>query len=152
MKYSFKKFFFAASIFLFLFDFSSCVIEPRPFYLTYESKYGIVPEKKKIPVNTVLTEKELPTLYSEDHTFKGWYEEGIKAVIAKFTDLINNDGKVESVNEKRKKRLAYEIMKNKEGFYVVFNFEAKPELIAELERNYRIDDSVMKFITIKKED
>ena len=79
-------------------------------------------------------------------------EEGIKAVIAKFTDLINNDGKVESVNEIGKKRLAYEIMKNKEGFYTVFNFEAKPELIAELERNYRIDDNVMKFITIKKED
>ena len=37
-------------------------------------------------------------------------------------------------------------------FYTVFNFEAKPELIAELERNYRIDDNVMKFITIKKED
>ena len=79
-------------------------------------------------------------------------EEGIKAVIAKFTDLINNDGKVESVNEIGKKRLAYEIMKNKEGFYTVFNFEAKPELIAELERNYRIDDNIMKFITIKNED
>ena len=79
-------------------------------------------------------------------------EEGIKAVIAKYTDIINNEGKVESVNEIGKKRLAYEIMKNKEGFYTVFNFEAKPELIAELERNYRIDDSVMKFITIRKED
>ena len=79
-------------------------------------------------------------------------EEGIKTVIAKFTDLINNDGKVESVNEIGKKRLAYEIMKNKEGYYTVFNFEAKPELIAELERNYRIDDNIMKFITIKNED
>ena len=79
-------------------------------------------------------------------------EEGIKALIAKYTDLINNEGKVESVDEIGKKRLAYEIMKNKEGYYTVFNFEAKPELIAELERNYRIDDSVMKFITIKKED
>ena len=79
-------------------------------------------------------------------------EEGIKAVIAKYTDIINNEGKVESVNEIGKKRLAYEIMKNKEGYYTVFNFEAKPELIAELERNYRIDDSIMKFITIKNED
>ena len=79
-------------------------------------------------------------------------EEGIKAVIAKYTDIINNEGKVESVNEIGKKRLAYEIMKNKEGFYTVFNFEAKPELIAELERNYRIDDNIMKFITIRKED
>ena len=79
-------------------------------------------------------------------------EEGIKALIKKYTDIINNDGKVESVDEIGKKRLAYEIMKNKEGYYTVFNFEAKPELIAELERNYRIDDSVMKFITVKKED
>lgn len=79
-------------------------------------------------------------------------DEGIKALIKKFTDIINNEGKVESAEELGKRRLAYEIMKNKEGFYVVFNFEAKPELIAELERNYRIDDSVMKFITVKKED
>ena len=79
-------------------------------------------------------------------------EEGIKAVIAKYTDIINNEGKVESVNEIGKKRLAYEIMKNKEGYYTVFYFESKPELIAELERNYRIDDSIMKFITIRNED
>ena len=79
-------------------------------------------------------------------------EEAMKALVTKYTDIINNEGKVESVNEIGKKRLAYEIMKNKEGFYTVFNFEAKPQLIAELERNYRIDDSVMKFITIKKED
>ena len=79
-------------------------------------------------------------------------EEAMKALIQKYTDIINNDGKVESVNEIGKKRLAYEIMKNKEGYYVVFNFEAKPDLIAELERNYRIDDSVMKFITVKNED
>ena len=79
-------------------------------------------------------------------------EEGIKALIKKFTDIINNEGKVESVQEIGKKRLAYEIMKNKEGYYTVFNFEAKPELIAELERNYRIEDNVMKFITVKKED
>lgn len=79
-------------------------------------------------------------------------EEGIKALTKKYTDIINNEGKVESVEEIGKKRLAYEIQKNKEGFYTIFNFEAKPELIAELERNYRIDDSVMKFITVKKED
>ena len=79
-------------------------------------------------------------------------EEGMKSLIQKFTDIINNEGKVQSVNELGKKRLAYEIMKNKEGYYTVFNFEAKPELIAELERNYRIDDNVMKFITVRKED
>ncbi len=78
-------------------------------------------------------------------------DEGLKAIETKYTDLINNEGKVESVDSLGKKKLAYEIMKNNEGFYTVFNFEAKPELIAELERNYRIDDQIMKFITIRKD-
>ena len=78
-------------------------------------------------------------------------EEAVKALESKFTGLINENGKVESVENMGKKRLAYEIKKNKEGFYTIFNFEAKPELITELERNYRIDDSILKFITVRKE-
>ena len=78
-------------------------------------------------------------------------EEGMKALISKFTDLINNDGKVEKVDELGKRKLAYEINKQKEGFYLVFKFEAKPELIAELERNYRITDEIIKFMTVKKD-
>ena len=79
-------------------------------------------------------------------------EEGRKALITRFTDLINTEGKVESVDELGKRKLAYEVKKNKEGYYVVFNFEAKPTLIAELERNYRITDEVIKFIVVRKED
>lgn len=79
-------------------------------------------------------------------------EEGIKSLITKFSDLINTEGKVESVEEIGKRKLAYEVKKNKEGYYVLFNFEAKPELIAELERNYRITDEVIKFIVVRKED
>ena len=77
-------------------------------------------------------------------------EETIKALIDRFTALINSDGKVEKTEEIGKKDLAYEIAKNKEGYYVVFDFEANPSLIAELERNYRITDEIMKFIVIKK--
>ena len=79
-------------------------------------------------------------------------EEGIKGLVQKLTDLINNDGKVEKVDELGKKKLAYEIQKNKEGYYVVFNFEANSDLISELERNYRITDEVIKFMTIKVEE
>ena len=78
-------------------------------------------------------------------------EEKIKELSQKFTDIINSDGKVEKVEELGKKKLAYEVKKNKEGYYVVINFEANPYLIAELERNYRIIDEVIKFITIKAE-
>ena len=79
-------------------------------------------------------------------------EQGIKDVITKFTDLINNNGKVENVDEMGRRKLAYEIKKQSEGYYVVYTFEANPEFITELERIYRITDSVMKFITIRKED
>ena len=78
--------------------------------------------------------------------------EAIKAVIAKVSDLINNNGKVDSVEELGNKKLAYEIKKHKEGYYVVFKFEAKPDSIAELERVYRITDEVIKFIVVNEEE
>ena len=77
---------------------------------------------------------------------------GVKALIEKFSNLINNDGKVEKVEELGKKRLAYEIKKHREGNYVTIDFEANPELIKELERIYRITDEVIKFIVVRKED
>ena len=73
----------------------------------------------------------------------------IKAVIEKFTNLINENGKVENVEEVGSKKLAYEIAKQKEGYYVVVHFEANPAFIAELERIYRITDEVIKFIVVK---
>ncbi len=78
-------------------------------------------------------------------------EAGIKALQEKFVGLINQNGKVESVEELGKKKLAYEIKKNAEAYYTVFHFEAKPEWVAELERVYRITDDVLKFIVVKKD-
>lgn len=77
-------------------------------------------------------------------------ENAIKALIERFSTLINSDGKVEEVKELGKKKLAYEVKKNQEGFYIVFDFEANPSLIAEIERNYRITDDIIKFIVVKK--
>ena len=75
-------------------------------------------------------------------------EEQIKALTTKFTEMINSDGKVEKAENLGKKKLAYPVKKNAEGYYVVFNFTANPSIIAELERNYRITDDVIKFMTI----
>ena len=78
-------------------------------------------------------------------------EDKVKSLIDKFSDLINKQGKVTKVDTLGKKKLAYEVKKNKEGIYVVFYFEAEPTLIAELERNYRITDEIIKFIVVKDE-
>ena len=79
-------------------------------------------------------------------------EAATKAVVEKFTAMINESGKVESTDEWGKKRLAYPINKQNEGYYVLINFSSNPEFIDELERVYKITDSVLKFITIRKED
>ena len=79
-------------------------------------------------------------------------DEKLKALEAKFTGLINENGKVEEVVDMGKRKLAYEIKKNKEAFYVQFNFESKPEAITELERIYRITDEVIKFIDVRVEE
>ena len=79
-------------------------------------------------------------------------EAGVKELTQKFSDLINSDGKVESVEEMGTKRLAYEIRKHSEGIYVLINFEANPALIKELERVYRITDEVIKFIVVRKDE
>ena len=49
-------------------------------------------------------------------------EEAVKMAVQKYSDLINKDGQVEKVEELGKRKLAYEIKKNKEAYYVVINF------------------------------
>jgi len=56
------------------------------------------------------------------------------------------------IEEMGLKKMAYEVKKNKEGYYVVFNFACEPEAIKELERYYRITDEVLKFLTISKQE
>ena len=76
-------------------------------------------------------------------------EAGLKSIEEKYTGLINKTGKVEAVKNLGKKQLAYDIKKFNEATYMQFNFDAEPQTIAELERNYRISDEVIKFITVK---
>ena len=79
-------------------------------------------------------------------------DEKLKELEKTFEDLINKHGKVSKVDELGKRKLAYEVKKQKEGIYVVFYFEAEPSLISELERIYRITDEVIKFIDIRVEE
>ena len=75
------------------------------------------------------------------------------AVVEKAKDYITRaEGTVTEVEDWGKKKLAYEIKKNNEAIYMLINFESKPEAIAELERNYRITDEILKFIVVRKEN
>lgn len=62
--------------------------------------------------------------------------------------LLNNGGSIEGVIDMGIRNLAYEIKKCKRGYYYVIYFKAEPSLIAELERNYRINEEIIRFIVI----
>lgn len=79
-------------------------------------------------------------------------EEAVKANIEKFKDVIEKDaGVVENIDLWGKRKLAYEIKKVNEGYYVLVNFTANPELPKELDRVFRITDSVIRHIIVKLE-
>lgn len=75
-----------------------------------------------------------------------------KTVIEKITNYIKENGKIVKEDDIGARKLAYEIKKQKEGYYYLVEFEANPSVIDELQRIYRITDTVLKFITIRKDD
>lgn len=78
--------------------------------------------------------------------------EDTKAVVEKFSGIIAaNGGTVESVEEWVLKRLAYPIDYKTDGYYVLVNFEAAPELPRELERNFKNDEKILRFLVVRKE-
>ena len=76
-------------------------------------------------------------------------EDATAELVKKFTDLIAANGTIDSVDEWGKRRLAYEIDYEQEGYYVLVNFEAEPSFVAELERIFNITEGVMRSMTIK---
>ena len=67
-------------------------------------------------------------------------------------DYIKDLAEIEKIEELGLKRLAYEEKKKKNGYYVIFEIKATQENIKNLERFYRINDDVLKFIFVRKED
>ena len=57
-----------------------------------------------------------------------------------------------SANASEEAMAAYDIKKEKEGFYTLFTFTSKPEFIAELDRVLRLDETVLKHMIVKLED
>ena len=81
---------------------------------------------------------------------EGKTEEDVKALVEKFKALIEKNGTVESVDEWGKKKLAYLINDEAEGYYVLYNFECEPTFPAELERIAGITEGVLRSIVVKK--
>ena len=61
-------------------------------------------------------------------------------------------GNVTDVEDWGKQKLAYEIQKMDEAFYYFIQFDAEPEVPAQLEENVRIMDNVLRFLCVRKDE
>lgn len=80
-------------------------------------------------------------------------EEGLPAVVERVSGYVGNyDGEVESYTYESpwgRRRLAYPIQNFRDAFYVLYYFLAPPSAIAEIERDLRLDDSVIRHLIVR---
>jgi small subunit ribosomal protein S6 len=76
-------------------------------------------------------------------------DDEVSTLIAKIRGVIEkHGGEVLKVENWGKKKLAYEVRKEKKGTYVLQRFRGPGPVIAELERQYRVEDAIIKFLTV----
>ncbi|MGZ9585956.1 30S ribosomal protein S6 [Paenibacillus marinisediminis] len=73
-------------------------------------------------------------------------QEAVQAVVEKFQGVISNGGEITKHDVLGKRRLAYEIKKFRDGIYVLVNFTAEPAVVAELDRQLKIADEVIRHL------
>lgn len=79
-------------------------------------------------------------------------EEAKNSMIENVKNIINEDGEAGEADVWGNKKLAYQINKKKEGFYVVVSFKASTELPKELDRRLKISDAVMRHIIVCQDE
>lgn len=78
-------------------------------------------------------------------------EEGTKALVGKFRNLLETSAQLENLDEWGRRKLAYSIDYKTEGYYVLANFSSDSSFPQELERIYKITDGIIKYLIIRKE-
>ncbi len=78
-------------------------------------------------------------------------DEGIAAMVERFKGIIEQNATIDNIDEWGKRRLAYPINDESEGYYVLVDFTSDPTFPAELDRLYKITDGILRTLIIKKE-
>jgi small subunit ribosomal protein S6 len=80
-------------------------------------------------------------------------EDEVQNVVTKFTGIISSQNGVQlKLEDWGRRRLAYKIDKFSQGYYVLADFAGSPAGVAELERNLKIDDRIIRFLSVKTGD
>ncbi|RSL28693.1 30S ribosomal protein S6 [Salibacterium salarium] len=80
-------------------------------------------------------------------------EDGVKQTVERYNNVLTNSGaEIEKVDEKGKRRLAYEIDDLKDGYYVVVYIKAGPDATNEFERLVKMDDNIIRHLVVRDDD
>ncbi|HNX30724.1 MAG TPA: 30S ribosomal protein S6 [Holophaga sp.] len=80
-------------------------------------------------------------------------DEQVDDLVRNFEGIIaEQGGELLKTDKWGRKKLAYEVQKFSEGYYTLFELNAGPSLIAELERRFRNHDSVIKFLSVRMDE
>jgi len=80
-------------------------------------------------------------------------DEELVALINRYSAIITGrKGILVKIEKWGKRKLAYEIKNQLRGYYVLFDFAGQTDIVNELERNFKIDDKILKYMTVKKDD
>ncbi len=80
-------------------------------------------------------------------------EEEVGGVIDKFAGILTDRGSIMGkIDNWGRRRLAYDVKKFSKGYYVLFDYGAEPAAVDEMERNFKIDEQVIRFLTVKLGD
>lgn len=79
-------------------------------------------------------------------------EEERNKVIDIIKDYLKENGKITKLESIGLRKLAYEVRGYEEAYYYLIEFESEPDIIAELERKYRITDEILKFIVVRRDN
>ena len=77
-------------------------------------------------------------------------DEAVTALVEKFKALIEANGTIDSIDEWGKRKLAYPINYETEGYYMLVNFSCEPDFPAELDRVVKITEGVLRSLTVKQ--
>ena len=79
-------------------------------------------------------------------------EEGIQALSARFKKMMEDNGTIEGIEEWGKRRLAYPIEDEVEGYYVLTHLTCSPDFPKELDRVFGITDGILRSLIVRVDD
>jgi len=76
-------------------------------------------------------------------------DETIKNLIERIKETITtNGGDILEIEDWGRKRLAYQVKKSKIGYYAIFRFNSPTDIVPKIERNYQLDENILRYLTI----